>query len=197
MTQRTRLLLGAYLSNYEATDGSSKYDAYGGEFTVDYKWSDVDGISFTAQYETDDITNFDPTRSEETASGWGANVIGYRKSEVSQWRVRAGRFFTPSGHGGKSVSDQVHLQYDRNFSPRLEFQTAARYLRDRAISDDNAQGDRDYARFDISLRWWWTETVFLRAGYDYIWQEYQRNTEDADNNQVYLSVGYRGLERQR
>ncbi len=62
---------------------------------------------------------------------------------------------------------------------------------------DGQGNDRDYARVDLSLRWMVTSTWFLRGGYSYIWEDRQTAVSDADNNQFFVSFGYRGLDRQR
>jgi hypothetical protein len=116
---------------------------------------------------------------------------------VGAWRFTLGRRFIPTGSGGKATSDQLRLQYDRDLSERLMFNGAVRYETQAALTEAGARDDRDFARVDLSLEWMMTPTWYLSGGYSYIWQDREEDPSAVDNNRVFVSVGYRGLQRPR
>lgn len=189
--------VGTYLSKYQAKDDSTETDAYGAGIGYNYRWSEVTGLEARVFYETNDVSNFAPVRSEESTSGWGGVLAAYRKYEVSDWRLSVGRTYVPTGDGGKAESDLLRLQYRRDLSERLAFSGAGRYEMRNSITESRSSEDRDYARADLSLEWFMTQTWYLQGGYSYIWQDRESASGDADNNLLFISVGYKGLGRQR
>jgi hypothetical protein len=89
------------------------------------------------------------------------------------------------------------MQYDRLLSQRLSLHAAARYDSRNGLGTvtlDTGR-DRDYARGDLSLRWFVTQTWYIGGGYAYIWEEREAAAGDAANNKFYINFGYRGLNR--
>ena len=148
-------------------------------------------------YENNDISTVTSVQSTESTSGWGGNVTAYRNGEVSQWRFTIEQGYWPTGDGGKNQISQFRVQYDRALSERINFDGAARYVHERAIGSREDESDRDYARLDLSISYFLTPTWYVAGGYNFIWQEYVREADDARNNVLFLSVGYHGLGRQR
>lgn len=197
-SERGRFRAGAYASNFETDDATQKADAVGGELGYAFRWSQTDGIELTAFYERNDITEVTPFETlEETTSDVGGSLIAYRKLEISAWRVAASRRFVPTGDRGKSTIDEFRLQYDRDLSERLRFKGAARYESRAGISDVSGSNDRDYARLDLDLKWFMTQTMYIGGGYSYIWQDRASDPTDADNNKFFIYFGYQGLARKR
>jgi hypothetical protein len=191
---RSDVSAGLYASRYEATDDSSTSDALGAELGYQYRWSESIGAEVAVFYEEDDSTDFGV---DESSSGWGGTVTGYYQGEVSRWRATAGRTFIPTGSGGRAESDQVRLQYDRDFSARLSFSGAGIYESRNSLTERGSNNDRDYARADFKLTWLMTSTWFIEGGYSYIWEDRVDATGDAYNNRIFAGVGYKGLGRQR
>jgi len=197
LNPQSKVGIGAYASQFQAQDDSEETDAYGAGVGYSYQWSDVTGIEAQLFYENNDVTIKEPVRTEESTSGWGGSLTAYRKLEVSDWRFAISRTYIPTGDGGKSESDQLRLQYNRSFSERLSFLGAARYEMRNALTETGGGDDRDYARMDLSLNWFMTQTWYVQGGYSYIWLDRQTAAGDADNNRLFVSVGYQGLRRQR
>jgi hypothetical protein len=198
LSQRGRMRAGVYASNFETDDGSEKADAVGGELGYGYRWSQTDGIEATVYYEQNDITDVDPLGvvTDESVSDVGGSLSAYRKLEVSAWRASISRRFQPTGDRGKSTIDQFRLQYDRDLSERLNFRGAARYESRSGLTDDvGGSNDRDYARLDLRLKWNISQTWYVGGGYAYIWQDRAADPTDADNNKIFVYVGYQGLSR--
>lgn len=197
LNPQSEVALAVYASQYRAKDDSSETDAYGAGVGYTYQWSEVTGVEARLYYETNDVTDYVPVRFEESTSGLGGSLVAYRKLEVSDWRFTLSRQYIPTGDGGKSESDQLRLQYNRDLSEQLSFLGAARYEKRNAITESGSGDDRDYARLDLSLNWFMSETWYLRGGYSYIWQDREQDNGDADNNKLFVSVGYQGIRRQR
>ncbi len=193
LSQRSDVSVGAYTSLYEATDNTEESDAVGAEVGYDYRWSETDGIGLTVFFEENDITEFVPIRTEESTTDVGGSLTAYRKLEVSTWRLSAARRFQPTGDSGKSTIDTFRLQYDRDLSERLSLHGAARYESRSGLATIGVGNERDYARVDLSLRWFATRTWYVGGGYAYIWQDRESDPTDADNNKFYVNFGYRGL----
>jgi hypothetical protein len=75
--------------------------------------------------------------------------------------------------------------------------TALRGFQTRAQGPVTSTNDRDYVRAEFEMRWLATQTWTLSAGYNYLWQDYIRETGSADDHTVYLRIGYQGLPPQR
>jgi hypothetical protein len=195
LTPRSDISAGAYVSMYETTDNTEESDATGVQVEYDHRWSETDGISVTAFVEENDVTEFVPVRTQESTSDWGGSITAYRRLEVSTWRMSAGRRFAPTGDSGKATIDTLRLQYDRDLSQRMGFRGAARYESRSGLATIGAGNERDYARLDLSLRWFATPTWFIGGGYAYIWQDREGDPSDADNNKFFVNFGYRGLSR--
>jgi hypothetical protein len=195
LSPQTSIGADVYTSRFETTENTSQTDAYGVGASVVHRYSESAGFEGRLFYENNDIEDFVPVRAEESTSGWGGNLTAFVNGEVTQWRFTLEQGFWPTGDGGKSEVTQFRAQYRRDLTQRVRFNGAARYLRDRSIGTSDSDNDRDYARLELSLRYQMAPTWFVSSGYAYSWQEYVSDTDDAYNNQLFLSVGYLGLGR--
>ena len=196
VSPRRRIAIGGYVNKFDAKDSEDEAKAYGVTFSLDQKWSETAGASLTVLYEKDDIVSSSAPFSQNN-SGLGATLTNYWKGETSEWRVVAGRMFTPTGRGGKSTVDQLRVQYDRQLSERLKFKGAARYLQDEALNDVNSSGNYDYGRLDLSLYWLASQRWLIGGGYSYTYRDRVSELEAADDNRFYLAILYAGLGRDR
>ena len=191
------LTVGAYASNYQAMTDSlgevSETDAYGGRVGYKYRWSNVTGVEAELFYESNDTTDLVAGGAEFSTSGWGGSLMAYRRQEVSEWRLSVGRTFQPTSDGRKAEFDQFRLQYDRDLSQRLKFLGAARYETRSSIASNVLSNDRDYARIDVSLEWMLTPRWFVGGGYSYLWEDRVKAPESAEDNRLFMAVGFRGL----
>jgi hypothetical protein len=192
ISERSDIQLGGYVSKYEATNQFNETDAFGGVIGLVHRWSETSGISAEMSVEENEVL-FDPLVPALKTSGWAGKVTSYWQGEISEWRLTAGRNFTPSGRGGKTSSDQLRIQYNRDLSPRWQFTGAARLIRDESIITFGQLQDRDYARLQLSLKWKMTPTWFIRGGYTHTYQDRVTDPRSADDDKVFVSVGYLGL----
>jgi len=192
----SNLTVGAYASRFETQDNSAETEALGGELGYGYRWSETYGIEAKVFYEQNDTTQFIPVRVDESTSGMGGNFTAYRKYETSAWRLTLGRSFAPTGDRGKSQADQIRLQYDRSLSERLSLRGVARYDSHSPIGATGGGEDRDYARMDVSLKWFMSPKWYLGGGYSYIWEDRAQATDYASNSKLFVNFGYQGLSRE-
>jgi hypothetical protein len=197
LSPRTDLAVGAFTSRYDAKNIDSQSTSYGVSGDLDVNWSAILSSSVSVNYQRADIDRTEPTVFKDKTNAWGAIVGTTYKGQLSRVRFTLGRSITPSGSGGLYNSDSVRVQYERDLTPRWELTTAARYLRNRALSRDVTGNDRNYTRAEVELKWMVTPTWFVQAGYEYTWQKYENDPFSAADNSFALRVGYQGLPRQR
>jgi len=186
------LAFGPYVTRSEADDGSNETDTIGGRISVHYQWSETTYFTVAGSAERSDITQFTPTPVEESVTDWGLEFTGYYRRRLASVRYAIGRFLTPSTFGMRSAKDQVRVQYIRPLTPVMTFNGAVRFTRETRVGD-TANPDRDRAIVDLSLTRQLTPTWFLSGGYRYVWQDLAGVGGEADNNGVFITVGYRGL----
>ena len=195
LNPRTSIGADVYTTRFETTENTNQTDGYGVGVSFVHRYSDNVGVEGRLFYEDNDVVDFVPVRVEESTSGMGGNLTAFVNGEVTQWRFTLEQAFWPTGEGGKSESSQFRAQYRRDLTQRVRFNGNARYFKDRVIGTADDSDDRDYARLELSLSYQLAPTWYVSGGYGYTWQEYVDDADDASNNQLFLSVGYRGLDR--
>ena len=198
LSPRTRFALVPYVSQFETRDDINRNDSVG----IDASWNralseNLDlRLSLTVEHSEveirDEITG--EVTQEANSTDYGPAILITREDEVGSLRFSIGRFFTPTNRGGKSVVDQLRLQYNRNIGERLSMTVAVRGFRSRIQGDILGVGgtDYDYARGEVGLRWALTRTWFLAGGYNYTWRDLELEQGSAVNNAVFIAFGYRG-----
>jgi hypothetical protein len=192
---RTELDAGAYVGKYETGDNSYKADSTGLTLDLKHEWTQT--LSATARLEVERTDLTQVRRADESTTDWGATLETQWRGQASTVRASVGRRFTPSDYGVRSTIDEVRLQYDRQLRERWAVHTALRGFQTRAQGPVTSTNDRDYVRAEFEMRWLATQTWTLSAGYNYLWQDYIRETGSADDHTVYLRIGYQGLPPQR
>jgi hypothetical protein len=195
LNPRTSIGADVYTSRFETTENTNETDGYGVGVSFVHRQTENIGVEGRLFYESNDVVDFVPVRFEETTSGMGGNLTAFVNGEITQWRFTLEQAFWPTGDGGKSESSQFRAQYRRSLTQHVKFDGTARYFRDRAIGSADDSNDRDYARLELALRYQLAPTWSVSGGYGYTWQEYVDDADDASNNQFFLTVGYRGLDR--
>ncbi len=197
LSPRADIAFSPYVAKYKARDIDSKSDSVGGAIGLEMRWSKTLVGRFNTSVERAKIDQTEPQVNKDTVTAWGADFSLTRTGEISELILSLGRAVTPSGGGSLYYTDQVQVQYDRDLSARLKVLSAARYIRDRSLGNVSSTVDRDYGQADVGIQWMMSRTWYLRAGYTYISQKYDFETDTARNNRFEVSVGYRGLDRQQ
>ncbi len=185
--------IGPYASRSEADDGSNQTDSLGARASVDYQWSETAYFMVAGVYERNDITDFTPTRTEDTVSDWGLEFSGYYQKRLGSVRYAIGRYLTPATFGTRTTKDQIRVQYIRPLSPLWTFNGAVRATLDKRVGDQT-NPERKRAQAELTFTRRLTPSWYISGGYRYAWQDLGGTDAEADNNAVFLTVGYRGLD---
>lgn len=192
---RTDLGLFANVSQFETRDGLNNTDAVGVGISLVQRWTESSGTEVRIYAEQNDITYGEvPTNKDDDSVG--GEITYFSKGEMSDWRVVAGRSFTPTGNGEKSATDQARVEYKRRISEISQLKTAFRYIDGTSLGELGFANDRKYMRLDLEYRRFLTPTWYWGVGYTYRWQDRESALRSADDNQVYISFGYAGLGKQ-
>ncbi len=70
-------------------------------------------------------------------------------------------------------TNQLRVQYDHIFTPRLIFNGALRVKESSRLGSDSANTS-DFARAELSLRWRLTLSWYVSGGYRYAWSDSDR-----------------------
>lgn len=199
LDQRSQITIGPYVSRYEAQGDTRKADAFGMLLSWSRDWSETLSGTFAVRVERNESETLDALGlvTEDSTTEFGATLDLVREGEISELRLSAGRFISPSSSGAKTTSDEIRAEYERSLTPRLAWSAAVRGMRIRSVSDVLRASDRDYARAVLSLEWAMSPTWFVGGGYEYIWSEYLNDVGSASDNAVFLSLRYRALDRPR
>ncbi|MEO8017505.1 MAG: hypothetical protein ABI769_06810 [Pseudomonadota bacterium] len=103
----------------------------------------------------------------------------------------------PSSAGAVVTRDQLRLRFTRAMTPRLSLLAGLRGTHDDAVDPSSGLGARSYATGDLGLQWRWQEEFSLRFAYDYTWQEFRSEVEDATSSGAMVSILYQPLQRRR
>ncbi len=194
LTERWMMGIGPTVSSQETAD-HRQTDAYGIAVDFRYQWTQQSGVQIDTAVQRntlDDDTTVAGGKEEVTR--WRANVEAFHKgSEVSEWRMAAGRFLRPSTRGGKVTSDEVRFQYDRQLSQRLGALVAMRVMRDESVSAQQNQDEETYGRVELDLQYALTPRWSVVAGYEYTHQKFQADDTRADDHQLMIGISFRGL----
>jgi hypothetical protein len=188
---------GAIGSKYQATKFYSQATGVGANAEVDTTWNPLISTEFTVLDQRTKIDAVLPAVLDTSVNAWGASAAVIYKTQVSQFRLNAGRAISPSGGGGVYTVDRLQFQYDRNVNARFSYRGALVGLKVRALTA-NIEGDnRTYAQVFGEAKWMLTPTWFVSGGVQYSWQKYDFNQPSDANNRIYLRIGYQGLGQQR
>ncbi|MEP7242836.1 MAG: hypothetical protein ABI885_04030 [Gammaproteobacteria bacterium] len=184
--------VGPYYSRYKTDDDSTKINAYGANIDLRYTSSKISKSTLSVNVEKDDIERAGSAKDSVTA--WGLQWTGTTKQRVGELRYSIGRFLQASNIGTRTKSDQFRVEYKRKLNPRLEFESAVRGRRERAIQNSDSGNDRDRVNLEISMRSLLTQSLYVSGGYRFAWQDLESAAGSADNHGIFIALGYRGLE---
>jgi hypothetical protein len=132
---------------------------------------------------------------KSTTTGTGATYVTTWQGEIQKLDLSLGRTYTPSGAGGTFAADQLQVNYQRDLSPRLQFQGAARYVNETSVSVVFRSADYSYVNATASLKWKLTPTWYVTGGVEYLYEHFVSAFGNASNGMVYVAFGYQGLGR--
>jgi hypothetical protein len=202
-TERTTVFFDPYVARYETKDESYASDSEGVAFGFEHDLSETFTFGLTAAVENDHVERipFIDTPGgpvalplvEEDNTNWSAMANVYRKGELSELRFSAGRLISPSTRGSKVTVNQVNLEWQRLLSPRLEFFTAGRYMREERIGTIASDGRRETAGVEAGMRWRMTERWHVQVRAEALRREFEFLPEAANDESLFIGIGYAGL----
>ncbi len=192
MRPRTSAALGTYYARYEAQNDLNTTTGVGVSARVEHEWTPVLRGELSVDVEQTEVDAANLGRDKFTSIGPSAQII--RRGQVGEWRLVAGRTFSPTSYGTRSNVDQVRFELRRAVRPLLDMRLSLRGLRTRAQGEGlTGSSDRDYARGDLELTRRLSRTLYVRGSYSYVHQEYKDDVSGASGHIVQLGFGYRGL----
>jgi hypothetical protein len=174
-------------------DEQDALDAYG----LELQWDRVTAAE-TRSYWRIGAQNVElADGSSETAwlAGAGVNFLIGR----NELFLDASRNVGPSSAGVIVARDQLRLRWTRAMTPRLSLVAGLRGTHDEDVDDSGLSTftERSYATGDLGLQWFWQEEFSLRVAYDYTWQEFRSDADDATSSGAMVSITYQPLQRRR
>jgi hypothetical protein len=101
------------------------------------------------------------------------------------------RSTSPSSVGAVVNRNEVRLRVNHQFDPRFSGFVAGRGIRTEGLTNNvNAVRDRKYATGSVGFEWRASRQTSITGAYDYTWQKYQTEPNDAVSNGVTLSFVY-------
>ncbi|MEA3150655.1 MAG: hypothetical protein QOD56_1594 [Gammaproteobacteria bacterium] len=197
VTQTSTLLFGGFGSKYEARRFFSQATGKGATVELDTNWTALFSTRAALIYQITDLDAALPQPARARVNAWGGTVNALYKTQITQYRLLAGRQVSPSGGGSLYNTDRVQFEYDRNLTARWDMTAAVIGLRTHALTQNVAGYDRKYLQTLFETRYSLTQRWFVQGGYAYAWQKYQYDVNSAANNRFYVQVGYKGLGQQR
>lgn len=181
VSPRSLLLVRAVASRYETTRTA---DGYGGEL----EWRTV--VSELSRfYMRLGGQRTEPEQGESHTSvvaGIGGDWTGQR----NRLFLDLLRSIDPVAAGEIVERYQLKLRLEHDVSQRVAWLVGARALRDDPIDDASTYPRREYLTaetgFELRLHRAWA----MRATYNYVWQEYSDEPDDASSNGVFVSLVY-------
>ncbi len=184
-------------SRYRATNIDSVSTSGGAGGSATYAWTQTWSTTVNAGLQHTHQVQTAPSQFDGTANPWSATLSTAYTGQVDTYRLDAGRTIAPSSAGGLFRTDQIRAQYTHNFTPRLTALAAVRYFRDGVVTGIFGNNSRNYLTSNLSLQYMLTRTIFVQGMYSYVWQKYHVDPTGASTNIAMVTIGYRGLERQR
>jgi hypothetical protein len=194
-SRKTKLTVGATAGKFKAKDDSNITDSVGASLGLAHDWSEQTQARLVLNVERSTVDERGLNIKDQKSTDVGIQVSAFHRGEVSRVRFVVGRSLVPTGAGERTTRDEIRAQYDRDLSQRLLFRAAVRAYRQRPLTTIaiSSKADRKVATGELALEWKLSPTWFVTGGYGYNWQDIATQSGAANNNRVFLSVGYRAL----
>lgn len=161
------------------------------------RWSPTMRFYVRAGVETADteVVALDPQRRPITVSVSETTPVGgigaAWKYEVTEIVLDAVRSVSPSSAGVVVERDEARLRMRRDLRERFAVFGNLRNVRTKGAVEDIAQvRDRDYIAARLGFEWRATRPLRLLGAYDYAWQEFEGEPDDAVSNSISISFIY-------
>jgi hypothetical protein len=97
-----------------------------------------------------------------------------------------------------SLRDEVRIQADHQFTPRLSVAAGVRGSRLDTVAEGAGPNERDYIRASVEIAWAMTPRWHLTTGLDRVSEEFiEAGGATAVSNQFSVGIRYEGLSQQQ
>ena len=196
LTARTEVQVTAFARSFEAPDNDNDTDSLGARVSLIRDFDDqlqgtasVGFISSEFQFVDNNIAVDD----DDTAALFTLGL--QRRFETGTWRAEISRTVNPGGAGFLTQRDQFRLQINKRFSETWNGRLIARAFTNESLDETVTRVNRDYFRLDAGFVWRFTEKVSLDGQYSFIFQDLEDRVNNAESNQLAMTVRYTGLRR--
>jgi hypothetical protein len=193
---RTDFSVGVYGNRYEGTNVDAHSNSGGLQLSGGYSWTQTLQTNLSAQVQKTKYTQVTDNLNVNSTP-WGASITTLYDAQTSKYTFSLGRTIYPSSVGGLYATDQVRVQYDKDFTARFHFTGAVRVFRDRNTAGVPDINYRNYATGNLRVQYMLTPRLFVATSYNYIYQKYKLDPNSADANIINVTFGYRGIDRQQ
>lgn len=191
------LTFGGLGSKFKTKDVNSQATGSGALLDLNTLWTPLLTTTEELNYQHTKLDSTFPNRIDASVNKVGGFVDASYKTELDRFRLVARRSISPSGGAAVYTSDRLQFQYDRTFTARWTVTGAVSYIHTRGLTEAQSGQDSRYAQALVEAHYDLTRYFFLQGGYQYAYQRYRTDPTSADNNRVYLEIGYKGIAPQR
>ena len=190
VSQRDKFSLVALGDRYSPDNGNTDTDTGGmvAEWRREYSQVAEWYVRAGAQHSTRDAFGTGPKLSRTAFNGGAGAVWTFQATHLLVDLLRA---TAPSGAGYVVKRDEARLRLTHDFQPRFTGFASARGVHtsglDQAVISVR---DRKYVTANVGAEWHMNREYSLHGAYDYSWQKFGGEPNDAVSNGVSLSVIY-------
>jgi len=197
LTERTQLTFGALGSHFSTRDVHSESSGQGALADLTTSWTPLLLTVAEVTFQHTSLDSDIPKPIDYTVNKMGGSIDTSYKTELDRFRLIARRSILPSGGGAVYTTDRLQFQYDHTFTPRFAMTGAVSVIKTHGLTYTLDSDDRKFDQALVEAHYALTRYFFLQGGYQYSWQRYQQDTDSANNNRVYIQIGYKGLGQER
>jgi hypothetical protein len=194
-TERSRFSISALYSQYSPDDDTEDTNSTG--LVAEWRMSPSEVMEYYFRVGGNrserDAT---ATTDDVSASSFNGGAGVAWNFQVTRIVIDALRTTVPSSQGTIVDRDELRFRAVRAFSPRVSGFLALRGIRTEGLDEAGTNvRDRKYYTGRAGFEWRLSRPVSLEGAYEYKWQEYEDQLDNATSNGVTLSVVYQPRRR--
>jgi hypothetical protein len=193
---RTRVTARVFTTAYEADLNANTTDSIGIEGLFTRPLSETWSFSLSAGVQRNEFSFVEGGNVVDNADSNPTYGLSFRnRAERTTWNIDLRRQISPNGSGYVVVRDEFRVFADRQLTARLSGRLGLRAFATGTVGDVRPGSDRDDFRLESRLEWAFTQRFLINGGINFTSRKFSSQGTDADSNELYLGVTYRGLER--
>ena len=190
VSQRSTLSVGVQAAQYDPNDSSPNTDVTGALAEWRMHPSQLMEVYFRAAATHVD-RNATGSNGKLSATGFNGGAGVSWNFQVTQILVDLLRTTSPSSVGAVLYRNEARFRVNHSFDPRFTGYLALRGIRTEDIKGNaTGSGDRKYATASTGFEWRFKREFSFTGSYDYTWQKFSGEPDDAVSNGFKLSLVY-------